>query len=75
MHWKNENNSDIKQILQEYQLSYRDILPYISNFSHTSRISEELCKPLEPGRKDIYLYAIEQAKLKKIRKLTNNKGV
>ncbi len=75
MSWKNEINKDIKEKLQEYELSYRDILPYISNFSHTSRISEELCKVLEPGRKEMYLYAIQQARLKKIRKLTNNKGV
>lgn len=75
MNWKNENNTEIKQILQEYQLSYRDILPFINNFSHMTRISEELSKPLQPGRKEVYLYAIEQAKLRKIRKLTNNKGV
>ena len=66
MNWKNEVNTDIKKMLQEYQLSYRNILPFISNFSHATRISEELSKPLQPGRKEIYLYAIEQAKLRKI---------
>jgi len=69
MHWRNEINTDIKKILQVYQLSYNNILPFISNFSHTSRISEELNKPLKPGRKKVYLYAIEQARLRKIKKL------
>lgn len=73
MHWKNEFNTEIKGLLQEYQLSYKDILPFINNFSHTSRISEELSKPLETSRKELYLNAIEQAKIRKIKKLTNRK--
>ena len=71
MHWKNETNAEIKKMLQDYQLSYREILPFIKNFSHTTRISEELSKPITEERKRTYVYAIEQAKLRKIRKLTN----
>lgn len=71
MHWKNETNAEIKEMLQDYQLSYREILPFIGNFSHTTRISEELSKPITEERKKVYLHAIEQAKERKIKRLTN----
>lgn len=74
MHWKNETNTEIKTMLQDYQLSYREILPFIGNFSHTTRISEELSKPITEERKKIYLYAIDQAKVRKIKRLTNTRN-
>ena len=60
-----ESNLDIKTVLKKYQLTYNDILPFLGNFSHIQRISEELSKPLPYGRKRAYLEAIEKAKEKK----------
>lgn len=57
-----EYNSEIKETLKKYHLTYNDILPFLGNFAHVQRISEELSKPLPYARKKIYLLAIEQAK-------------
>lgn len=60
-----EENSDIRELLKKYKISYSEILKYITNFSHTTRISEELAKPLSEPRKKIYLIAIEKVKREK----------
>lgn len=57
-----EENSDIRELLKKYKISYSEILKYITNFSHTTRISEELAKPLSESRKKVYLIAIEKVK-------------
>lgn len=58
-------NSDIRLELEKYDLTYADILEFIPNFSHTTRIVEELAKPLKEDRKKVYLLAIQKAKEKK----------
>lgn len=57
-----EENEDIRELLRKYKISYTAILKYIPNFSHTSRISEELAKPLSESRKKVYLLAITKVK-------------
>lgn len=59
-------NSDIRLELEKYDLTYSDILEFIPNFSHTTRICEELVKPLSEDRKKVYLLAIQKAKQKKL---------
>ena len=66
-----EENSDIREELRKYKISYAEILKYIDNFSHVNRISEELAKPLSEERKKIYLTAIAKVKEEK-RKLYEN---
>lgn len=58
-------NNDIREELNKYDLTYADILKYIPNFSHTTRISEELALPLKEDRKKAYLLAIRKAKEEK----------
>lgn len=57
-----EENEDIRTELKRYKISYAELLKYLTNFSHTNRISEELAKPLSEERKKIYLLAIEKIK-------------
>lgn len=57
-----EENQDIRDMLKKYKISYSELLKYITNFSHTNRISEELAKPLNEERKKVYLTAIEKIK-------------
>ena len=57
-----EENGDIKELLRKYKISYAQLLKYITNFSHTTRICEELAKPLSEERKKVYLLAIEKIK-------------
>lgn len=64
-----EENHDIKEKLRQYDISYSQILKYIPNFSHTTRISEELAKPLTEKRKKVYLLAIEKIREEKIQNL------
>ena len=54
-------NKDIRDELEKYELTYADILKYINNFSHTTRICEELALPLSEERKKVYLLAIKKA--------------
>lgn len=58
-------NSDIRLELEKYDLTYADILEFMPNFSHVTRISEELAKPLSESRKKDYLLAIQKAIQKK----------
>lgn len=58
-------NYDIREELLKYDLTYSDILKYIPNFSHTTRISEELAMPLTEERRKVYLLAIKKAKEEK----------
>lgn len=60
-----EENSDIREELRKYKISYAELLKYINNFSHVNRISEELAKPLSEERKKIYLAAIANVKEEK----------
>ena len=60
-----EHNSDIRNLLRKFQISYNDLLPYLSNFSHTTRISEELAKDISEERKKEYLLAIQKIKEEK----------
>jgi len=62
-----EENSDIREELRKYKISYAEILKYIDNFSHVNRISEELAKPLSEERKKVYLVAIAKVKEEKRR--------
>lgn len=62
-------NQDIRDKLKKYQISYLDLLKYLPNFSHTTRISEELASPLSDERKKVYLLAIKKIKEEKIRNL------
>ena len=57
-----EENKDIRDELKKYKISYAELLKYITNFSHTNRISEELAKPLTEERKKVYLLAISKIK-------------
>ncbi len=60
-----EENKDIREMLKRYQITYKDLLKYLTNFSHTTRISEELAKPLSVERKKEYLLAIRKIKQEK----------
>lgn len=57
-----EENKDIRDELKKYKISYAELLKYLGNFSHTTRISEELAKPLSDERKKVYLLAIKKVK-------------
>ena len=57
-----EENEDIRNELRRYKISYSSLLKYITNFSHTARISEELAKPLTQERREVYLSAIKKVK-------------
>lgn len=61
------NNEEIREKLRKYHITYNDLLPYLPNFSHTTRISEELAQPLKEERKKIYLDAIEKIKQERIK--------
>lgn len=62
-------NLEVRNLLKKYSLKYHDILPYITNFSHINRISEELARPLSEERKSEYLQAIKKARESKIKEL------
>lgn len=62
-----EHNEEIREKLRKYHITYSDLLEYITNFSHTTRISEELALPLKEERKKIYLDAIEKIKQERIK--------
>lgn len=61
------NNEEIREKLRKYHITYNDLLEYLPNFSHTTRISEELAQPLKEERKKIYLDAIEKIKQERIK--------
>lgn len=62
-----DNNEEIRQKLRKYHITYSELLPYLNNFSHTTRISAELALPLKPDRKKAYLDAIEKIRQEKIK--------
>lgn len=62
-----EENKDIRDELRKYKISYTQLLKYLPNFSHATRISEELAKPLSEERKKVYLLAIKKVKEDKLR--------
>ena len=62
-------NQEIREQIRKYELTYADLLPYIDNFSHTTRIVEELALPLSFQREKVYLLAIKKAKEKKRKEL------
>lgn len=55
-------NSDLRDLLLKYKITYSELLPYIPNFAYTTRISEELAKPMSDERKKVYLLAISKVK-------------
>ena len=60
-----KNNEDIREQLRIYDITYKEILEFIPNFSHIQRIKEELRKPLSEERKQVYLLAIKKVKERK----------
>lgn len=54
------NNEEVKEKLRKCHITYNDLLKYLTNFSHTTRISEELAKPLKKEREQDYLNAINE---------------
>ncbi|MGM9881512.1 MAG: hypothetical protein ACI31S_01560 [Bacilli bacterium] len=64
-------NQDIKNLMKKYKITRSNLLPYLHNFSHVTRISEELAKPLSEERKKVYLLAIQKIKEEK-RKIYEN---
>ena len=48
--WYRENE-DIRNELKKYNIKYSELLQYLTNFSHVTRISEELARPLSQTRK------------------------
>ena len=67
--WYRENE-DIRNELKKYNIKYSELLQYLTNFSHVTRISEELARPLSQTRKKEYLLAIQKIKQEKLRALT-----
>lgn len=64
-------NEDIRELLNKYKITYNELLEFLPNFSHTTRIYEELAKPLKPERKELYLLAIKKIKERKIKLYEN----
>ena len=62
-------NQDIRDKLKKYNISCASLLKYIPNFSHVTRIYEELREPLSEERKKVYILAIKKVKEEKIRNL------
>ena len=62
-----EQNKDIRDELKKYGITCKEILKYLTNFSHVQRIYEELAKPLTEERKKDYLLAIKKVREEKIR--------
>lgn len=62
-----ESNEEVREKLRRYHITYNDLIKYLDNFSHTTRISEELALPLKPERKEIYLNAIDKIRQEKIK--------
>ena len=67
MELNGEINREVREKLKRYNITYSQLLPYLDNFSHTTRISEELALPLKKERKKVYLDAIEQIRQEKIK--------
>lgn len=55
-----QNNDEIREKLRKCHITYSELLKYLTNFSHTTRISEELAKPLRKEREQEYLDAIDK---------------
>lgn len=64
-----EVNREIREKLKKYNITYSELLKYLDNFSHTTRISAELARPLKEERKQVYLNAIEQIRQEKFKLL------
>ncbi len=62
-----EVNEEIREKIKKYNIKYTDLLQYLPNFSHTTRISEELALPLKEDRKQVYLDAIEKIRQEKLK--------
>lgn len=62
-----ESNEEVREKLRRYHITYNDLIKYLDNFSHTTRISEELALPLKPERKELYLNAIDKIRQEKIK--------
>ena len=62
-----ESNKEIREKLRKYHITYNELLKYLDNFSHTTRICEELAQPLKEERKQVYLDAIEKIRQEKIK--------
>ena len=71
MRMKMQPNEEIRELIIKYQLTYSDLLPFIDNFSHTTRIVAELALPLSFERQKVYLLAIKKAKEKKKKEYEN----
>lgn len=67
-----EENKDIKDELRKFKITHNELLKYINNFTHTTRISEELSRPLTEKRKKVYLLAIKKIKEERIKMLTED---
>ena len=62
-----ESNEEVREKLRRYHITYNELIKYLDNFSHTTRISEELALPLKPERKELYLNAIDKIRQEKIK--------
>ena len=63
------NNEEIREKLRKCHITYNDLLKYLTNFSHTTRISEELARPLKKEREQEYLDAIDKILKERIKML------
>ena len=63
------NNEEIREKLRKCHITYNDLLKYLTNFSHTTRISEELAHPLKKEREQEYLDAIDKILKERIKML------
>ena len=66
-----QNNEEIRERLRKCHITYNELLKYLTNFSHTNRISEELAKPLKKEREQEYLNAINEILKERIEMLQN----
>lgn len=65
-------NLEIRNLLNKYDLKYAEILPFLKDCAFTTRISEELSRPLTKERESDYLDAINKAKEEKKRIFLEN---
>jgi shikimate kinase len=65
-----EENEEIRELLRKYKIPYRELLEFIPNFKTANRVSDELSRPLNDKRKEIYMIAIKKI-LEKRKKFYN----
>lgn len=63
-------NQDIRNLMLKYGITANEILPFLDNFSHVTRIYEELAIPLSEERKQKYISAISKLRKEKIKELS-----